>query len=157
MGKYDSIRAEFVPGTMTLRELATAHGVSYDGLRHAAARGDWSAQRKASAERTQEALEARRLTSNAAFDEMVLEFGERFATQWHRHMFELKPKDCMYFATALEKLQKIRRTALGLPAVYTDRQPAVRVDIGALAVALGQLQQQPIVDAPKLRAIQGGV
>ena len=52
------------------------------------------------------------------------------------------------------------RTELGMPATIRDTPPTVRVDIGALAVALGQLQQQggQIVEtvgdgAPVLRAI----
>lgn len=149
MSKYDAIRAEFVAGGATLADLAKAHGVSYTALRTAAGRQKWSLQRKESAERTLEALEARRAKNNNAMIALVKELGENVGRIYGRYYPKMTPKDCMYMAITLEKLQKISRTALGLPAVYSDNpQPAVRVDIGALAVALGQLQQrQPIVEA----------
>jgi hypothetical protein len=43
--KYDDIRAEFISGKMTLRDLADKHGVAYDALRKAAARGEWMDER----------------------------------------------------------------------------------------------------------------
>ena len=48
--KYDALRPEFVRGKMTLRQLAKEHGVSYGGLRNAAATGNWSGQRDKSAQ-----------------------------------------------------------------------------------------------------------
>lgn len=62
--KYDALRVEFINGAMTLKELADAHGVNYAGLRKAASRGEWMAERnslshKVTSEATQAQTEAR--------------------------------------------------------------------------------------------------
>lgn len=43
--KYADIRAEFIAGRMTLRDLAEKHGVSYEALRKVASRGEWMDER----------------------------------------------------------------------------------------------------------------
>lgn len=43
--KYADIRAEFIAGRMTLRDLAEKHGVSYEALRKVASRGGWMDER----------------------------------------------------------------------------------------------------------------
>lgn len=44
-GKYTDIRAEFISGSMNLRELADKHSVDYNALRAAAAREGWVNER----------------------------------------------------------------------------------------------------------------
>ena len=57
--KYNDIRAEFIAGKMTLRDLAEKHGVAYDTLRKAAARGEWMDERhKVSQKVTSDAVTA---------------------------------------------------------------------------------------------------
>lgn len=57
--KYDEIRIEFINGQMTLRDLADKHGMAYDALRKAAARGEWMDERhRASQKVTAEAVNA---------------------------------------------------------------------------------------------------
>lgn len=57
--KYADIRAEFIAGKMTLRDLAEKHGVGYDTLRKAAARGEWMDERhKVSQKVTSDAVSA---------------------------------------------------------------------------------------------------
>lgn len=57
--KYNDIRAEFIAGKMTLRDLAEKHGVAYDALRKAAARGEWMDERhKVSQKVTSDAVNA---------------------------------------------------------------------------------------------------
>lgn len=43
--KYADIRAEFIAGRMTLRDLAEKHGVSYEALRKVASREGWMDER----------------------------------------------------------------------------------------------------------------
>ena len=55
--KYADIRAEFIGGKMTLRDLADKHGVGYDALRKVAARQEWMDERhKVSQKVTSEAV-----------------------------------------------------------------------------------------------------
>lgn len=156
MSKYDNIRAEFVAGTMTLRALAETHGQSYDGLRKVAARQKWRVQRKESAECSIQAIEERRARCNDVF----LDCANALKTVAMQNLLRIDTrhdaKSIAHIAKAVETAASLARTALGMPEKIRETPPAVRVDIGALAVALGQLQAAPVVDAPKLRAIQGG-
>lgn len=43
--KYADIRAEFISGNMTIRDLADKHGFGYDALRKVAARQEWMKER----------------------------------------------------------------------------------------------------------------
>lgn len=43
--KYVDIRAEFIGGNMTIRELSDKHGLKYDALRKVAARQEWMKER----------------------------------------------------------------------------------------------------------------
>lgn len=160
MGKYDAIRAEFIAGGVTLAALAKRHGVSYTGLRTAAGRQKWSAQRAESAARSVQAIEERRARCNDVF----LDCANALKTVAMQNLLRIDTrhdaKSIAHIAKAVEAAHRMVRTELGMPATIRDTPPAVRVDIGALAVALGQLQQQggQIVEtvdsgAPVLRAI----
>ena len=156
--KYTQLRPMFIAGVGNLRELSDWHGVSYSGLRHVAAREKWHKLREESSTALQSELQQRHSRLAYSQIEMAQEMARVFSEAWNRHRAHMTTKDCAYMARAMRDVMAAQRTAIGLPVEYRDKgAPALRVDIGALAVALGQLQQQPIVDAPKLRAIQGGV
>lgn len=71
--KYESLKPEFMKGTLTLREFADVHGVSYDGLRQTAATGKWVEERHKLAQQvTAEANKlnlSNRVTELAKFNE----------------------------------------------------------------------------------------
>ena len=64
MGKYDNLRAEFIAGKMSLREIAAKHGAKYETLRQAACRESWSRRRQEWAQRV--ADDARQAATEAA-------------------------------------------------------------------------------------------
>ena len=76
--KYAALRAEFVAGTMTLAELARAHGVSYEPLRRASERQGWQALRQESAENV------RRVTENVRIEARNAEVGRAAANALDR-------------------------------------------------------------------------
>ena len=119
MGKYDSIRAEFVAGTMTLRELATAHGESYDGLRHAAARGDWSAQREKHASEVESEAAARAVDRCAAWNAGDIATAEKLRAAVQMRLAalegaELQGAELRALTGAAEGAQRMARLAMGM-------------------------------------------
>lgn len=122
--KYDALRVEFINGAMTLKELADAHGVNYAGLRKAASRGEWMAERnslshKVTSEATQAVTEAR-ITELAEFNQDDLKMAKALrglaAQAINRAQAQkqnLTLDDVKKVASIVSEAQKIGRLALG--------------------------------------------
>jgi hypothetical protein len=61
-----AIRAEYVNGTMSLRDLAQSRGLNHDTVRRQARFGKWTAARRTQAQWIAAELEARNVTSRVA-------------------------------------------------------------------------------------------
>ena len=144
-GKFDPLRAEFVAGTMTLRQLAEKHGVSYDGLRRVAGNEDWSGQRHKLAQNATAKAENRIARDIAAERAREMEESLRIAraarAQLARLLQQIGASDevdagKLRTATAVgDSAQKQARLALGMSteAQTVQVQP---VDMDELEAAL---------------------
>ncbi|MBO7411637.1 MAG: hypothetical protein J6T92_06905 [Ottowia sp.] len=117
MSKYDALRAEYVTGTMTLRELATAHGESYDGLRTVAARQCWSRLRHEHALRVQKRAEDEAIERSRAWCADDVAAAEKLREVTKKRLEkaeEMTLQELREAGKTLETAQKIGRTALGI-------------------------------------------
>ena len=116
-GKYDALEAEFIAGTMTVRELATAHGVSYDALRSAADRRSWRRRRHERALRIAEQAEAEALAKcrewNSADAEAAGKLREAVLKLLERADV-MTFQDARHAAAALQNAHAVGRMALGI-------------------------------------------
>lgn len=122
--KYDALRVEFINGSMTLKELADAHGVNYAGLRKAASRGEWMAERNSLSHKvTSEATQAKteeRISELAKFNKDDLAMAKalrgmaaNIIKQAQDQKRALPLEEIQRIARIAAEAQKIGRLALG--------------------------------------------
>lgn len=119
-GKYDPLRAEFVAGTMTLRQLAEKHGASYESLRQVAAREDWSGQRHKSSQRITRQAERRAVDRCAEWIENDLKAAVALRLRSYQRLNALadpeqtRGTELAALGNAIAKASNIGRISLGL-------------------------------------------
>lgn len=116
---WPALRVEYVNGTMSQRELATAHGINASGLMARAAKEKWEDERKqkqaAISSAAQEKLTEDRTDQLAKFNEDDLKVARAIRGKAAQMMGGIgSPQDLRALASAMEIAQKIGRTALGL-------------------------------------------
>ena len=125
-GKYDALEAEFIAGAMTVRELATAHGVSYDALRSAANRRSWRRRRHERALRIAEQAEAEALAKcrewNSADAEAAGKLRETVLKLLERADV-MTFQDARQAAAARPNAHAVGRMALGIEGRKLERAP----------------------------------
>jgi len=122
-----AVRAEYIAGTMSLKDLAQARGLNHDTVRRQARFGKWTAARRAQAHRVAAELEARNVASRVTqlheWNERDLAIAKNLRARLAMRLAKIgDPTDEDPFkdlaalesiVMALEKVQRIGRLALG--------------------------------------------
>lgn len=131
---YSSLRAEYVAGSMSLRELAEQHGASLTALHKRSSREGWQAAREKFGrdliERAEALLIERNAQELAAFNADDLRVAKSLRIKAAGMLKDAKtPAELRAVATAFEKAQRMGRLALG---ASTDNQTLFGRDGGPI-------------------------
>ncbi len=116
---YAAMRVEYVHGTATTVEIATAHGISPAGLRKRATDEGWPAERRRISQKVaqiaSDALLDSRSATLAKFNADDVRVAARVKARVSRMLERttLTPQDLRALAGALDSAQKVGRLALG--------------------------------------------
>lgn len=118
--KYAALRAEYVTGTMTQRQLAEAHGVSYRAVQKAAERQGWEAQRREKAEKVAKKAEKRAVDRCAQWIEDDIKAAVALRLRSYQRLNALadpeqtRGTELAALGNAIAKASNIGRISLGL-------------------------------------------
>lgn len=127
---WTHIKLEYINGSMSMRELATKHGINPAGLFRRAANEKWDEERKQKSAKVSEAsqtlIEASRAEELAKFNEDDLKLARAIRANVAKHLNDaqlsqtkIAPNVVRALAGAAETAQRIGRLALGVPTNNT--------------------------------------
>lgn len=122
---WTKLRAEFIHGTMTMRELAKTHGINSSGVMRRAANEGWDAARKQESAKVSkaanQALGDYRASELSKFNDDDLKVARAIRAKAANMINgDLSPKDLKALAGAFDTAQKIGRLALGAATENTS-------------------------------------